>query len=244
MGYIYLITNTLNGMKYIGQTKHDDIHKRWREHKNYKKSSIGRFLLNAYQKYGVEHFKFQIICVCFDEDCNKYESEYITKFNTLSPNGYNLKAGGHFSAHHPETKKLMSESIKKVWENKEYKEKISNKIKEYYKTHKRTLTEEHKQKLRDAYKRKIQFDSNGKRIRKPHGRKPTEKSLQNLKIGAIYEKNSKQIGKYTQEGVLIQTYKSISEAARENNISHSTISRVCLQKPRCKTAAGFVWKYV
>jgi group I intron endonuclease len=240
MGYIYLITNTINGMRYIGQTKHNDINKRWSEHKNFKKSSIGRFLLNAYQKYGIENFKFQIVCICFDEDCNKYESEYITKFNTLSPNGYNLKAGGHFSAHHPETKKLMSESIKKLWQNKEHKEKISNSLKEYYRTHKKVLTEEHKQKLRDAYNKRVVIAPNGKRITKPHGRKPTEKSLQNLKPGAC----KKTLGKYTEDGILLNTFDSISQAAKENNISHSTISRVCRNVPRCKTAAGFVWKFL
>ena len=228
-------------MKYVGQTKHDDIHKRWREHKNFKKTSIGRFLLNAYQKYGIENFKFQIICICFDEDCNKYESEYISNFNTLSPNGYNLKAGGHFSAHHPETKKLMSESIKKIW-TPERKKQVGDKMREYHRTHKRVITQEYRQKLRDAYKRRLELNSitTGKRACKPHGRKPTEKSLQNL----IATVPRKKVAKYTKDGEFIQSYDSISDAARENNISHSTISRVCLQKPRCKTAAGFVWKFL
>jgi len=34
MGYIYLITNTLTGKKYVGQTQRDDIEKRWKDHKS------------------------------------------------------------------------------------------------------------------------------------------------------------------------------------------------------------------
>ena len=57
-------------------------------------------------------FKFQIICICFDEDCNKYEKEYITKFKSIYPNGYNLKEGGKNSHHHPDTIKKLSDKLK------------------------------------------------------------------------------------------------------------------------------------
>ena len=72
------------------------------------------------------------------EDCNEFEEEYIKKFNTLVPHGYNLRAGGLNSKQHPETiekrvsklrgrvygtpseetKKKMSESRKKLWAEK------------------------------------------------------------------------------------------------------------------------------
>jgi predicted GIY-YIG superfamily endonuclease len=48
MGYIYLITNTVNGKKYVGQTQQEDIESRWKSHKNLCENSIGRYLLNAY----------------------------------------------------------------------------------------------------------------------------------------------------------------------------------------------------
>jgi group I intron endonuclease len=96
MGYIYLITNTVTNKKYVGQTIQDDVRKRWQiyKHKTHNQKSIGNYFYNALCKYPIEKFKFQIICICFDEDCNEFEKHYIKKFNTLSPNGYNLHEGG------------------------------------------------------------------------------------------------------------------------------------------------------
>jgi group I intron endonuclease len=86
-----------------------DIETRWKTHRDCKKYSCGSYLLNAYLKYGIENFKFQIICICFDEACNQLEIDYIKKFNTLAPNGYNLDSGGKNSKSHPDTKKKLSE---------------------------------------------------------------------------------------------------------------------------------------
>ena len=45
---------------------------------------------------------------------NKYEIQYIEKYNSMVPNGYNLKKGGNSGKHHEETKKKISESLKKT----------------------------------------------------------------------------------------------------------------------------------
>jgi group I intron endonuclease len=117
MGYIYKITNILDGKCYIGQTK-NDLNDRWKNHKN--KNSNCIYLKNAFQKYGVSNFKFQLVCICFDEDLNKYEIEYIKKFNSLVPNGYNLKKGGENGGKHAEeTKQKISETIKAKLESGE-----------------------------------------------------------------------------------------------------------------------------
>ena len=115
MGYIYLITNKLTGKKYIGQTLENDIHERWKSH--FKKSSNCRYLKHALAKYHKENFKFEIICICFDTDCDKYEKEYIKKFNTLVPNGYNLREGGNNGRHNTETKKKISNTLRSKWSN-------------------------------------------------------------------------------------------------------------------------------
>ena len=64
------------------------------------------------EKYGKENFKFQIICICFDNDCDKYEKEYMDKYNTLVPNGYNLRQAGNNGRHSEETKKKISEAVR------------------------------------------------------------------------------------------------------------------------------------
>ena len=113
MGYIYLITNKIDGKKYVGQTIGKDIYERWKGH--LKKSSNCRYLKHALEKYGKDNFK--IICICFDENCNNYEQEYMIKFNTLVPNGYNLRQAGNNGFHNEETKKKIGESIKSYYTN-------------------------------------------------------------------------------------------------------------------------------
>lgn len=65
MGYIYCITNNINGKKYIGKTTFN-VEKRWNEHlKDYKrKRSEKRALYEAMNKYGVENFTCEKICEC------------------------------------------------------------------------------------------------------------------------------------------------------------------------------------
>lgn len=242
MGYIYLITNTINGMKYVGQTRCADIETRWKCHKSCSKYSIGRFLLNAYEKYGIDNFKFQIICICFDEDCDKYEIEYINKFNTLSPNGYNLKTGGSYYKHHPDTLKIMSEKIKAIW-TPEHRINISNKIKEYHKNNKKIINDEYKKKIGEGvrnYWNGITKEEKDIIISK---RKFNNRATKN-RSKPIISNNRRKVCKYNMSGELLETYDSITEASNKHNISHSTIYRVCQNKPSCKTAAGFIWKYV
>jgi group I intron endonuclease len=91
MGYIYRITNLINQKAYIGETKRSDIRFRWNQHKHSVKTKNGSpALIAAFEKYGIDNFKFEVLIMCFDQDRFSYETEYITRFNTLVPNGYNI----------------------------------------------------------------------------------------------------------------------------------------------------------
>lgn len=96
MGCIYKITNLKNNKCYIGQTSQKDPMKRWRDHLNYMKTGVGGcpLLTNAAKKYGVDSFEFKIVIICFDSDLNKFEKEYIKKYDSILPNGYNILEGG------------------------------------------------------------------------------------------------------------------------------------------------------
>ena len=63
MGYIYKITNDVNGKMYIGKTEYVNPEKGWKEHlKDYKRrKNEKRPLYAAMKKYGEEHFYFEII---------------------------------------------------------------------------------------------------------------------------------------------------------------------------------------
>ena len=53
-GYIYKITNKINGHSYIGKT--NNLDRRWHEHKS---GNGGTAILDkAFKKYGINNFKF------------------------------------------------------------------------------------------------------------------------------------------------------------------------------------------
>lgn len=52
------------------------------------------------------------------------------------------------------------------------------------------------------------------------------------------------IGQYDIYNNLIGIYKSIAEAANKTGIKTQNISACCLGKYRCKSAGGFIWKYI
>ncbi len=143
MGYIYKITNKLDNKMYVGQTV-QDLEERWKGH--LKKNSNCRYLSSAIKKHGKENFKFELICISFDEYLDEIEKQYIKKFNCIVPNGYNLREGGNSSKHNEETKKKISESLKgrKVndvspWLGKKHDEETKKKISEKLKGNKPNL---------------------------------------------------------------------------------------------------------
>jgi hypothetical protein len=90
-GVIYLITNKINGKKYVGQTKRS-VNRRWCAHKNNKSGLLSK----AFKKYGLNNFIFEEIISCFDMDSlNFYEKYFIEYHKAIRPNGYNLTTGGN-----------------------------------------------------------------------------------------------------------------------------------------------------
>ena len=120
---IYCITNNINGKKYIGLSK--DIQRRWGEHsrayKNPNSKEYNLPLYNAFRKYGIENFSFEIIEECDENLLEEREKYYIKTINTIKPDGYNLTEGGecHFQEeeNHP-LAKLTKEDV--IFCRKEY----------------------------------------------------------------------------------------------------------------------------
>ena len=56
-------------------------------------------LYNAIKKYGKENFKIECLVECNDSFLDEYETKFIDIYNTLHPNGYNLKLGGEGGKH-------------------------------------------------------------------------------------------------------------------------------------------------
>lgn len=90
MGYIYLITNKIDGMKYVGQTSRD-IDTRFEEHCTEKRGNSR--LHNAIQKYGWLNFQVEELECVPIEELDEKEKYWIDKLDTFN-NGYNLTLGG------------------------------------------------------------------------------------------------------------------------------------------------------
>lgn len=107
---IYCIENVVTGKKYIGQTR-KSLLRRMHEHTINDHCSV---LFRAIQKYGVNSFNIKLLLVAPSvEYANEIEQKLIQLYNTLAPNGYNLRLGGGVnSSHSSESRIKMSKSAK------------------------------------------------------------------------------------------------------------------------------------
>lgn len=117
IGYIYLVTNRVNGKIYVGQ------HKKQQFDPSYKGS--GRLIVKAIKKYGKDKFDVVMIDTAdTKEELNQKEVFYIEALNCKDHKiGYNVADGGEwapvlsgekngmYGKHHTEeTKQLLSEN--------------------------------------------------------------------------------------------------------------------------------------
>lgn len=92
---IYIITNTINGKVYIGQSK--DIANRWRKHKYNLRRNIhtNSHLQSAFNIDGEDSFKFDTLEECTKELRNDREVYWINYYKATDSNyGYNYQSGG------------------------------------------------------------------------------------------------------------------------------------------------------
>lgn len=128
---IYKITCLSTNKIYVGQAvSHILNHKRYRPY-GYEgrfrchiseafstKKNQSHYLNNAIRKYGVEDFVVELIECCELADADIRETHYITEFNSLYPNGYNLKNGGNVFTHSDESKKRLSNGVLNYFKDK------------------------------------------------------------------------------------------------------------------------------
>jgi len=130
---IYKIINLETGKVYVGQTvSHILNHKRYRPYGREgrfkchiseafsKKKNQSHYLNNAIRKYGVSDFVVELIEYCELNEANDREIHYIQHFNSLFPNGYNLKNGGSVFTHSDESKKRVSNGVINYFKDKKF----------------------------------------------------------------------------------------------------------------------------
>ena len=232
-----MVENKINKKKYIGQSLQQDINNRWKQHKSLKKTSIGQILFNAYQKYGIDNFKFKILCICFDDDTNNYEIEYIKKYNTLYPNGYNLLIGGNNKKHNEYTINVLKQKLSG--------ENHPNYGKKFSTERRINMSIVRRKELNPNYGKKLSNEQKNKISNTMLSFNKDKRELINDKIKETLKfkiKNCKKVFQYDLNNNFIKEYNSISEASKLLNICRSSIQRCCDGK--YKTTKEYIWKYV
>lgn len=94
MGCVYLVTNRINGKRYVGKTIRS-LSDRKQAHKKCVEKGSKTAFHNAIRKYGFASFDWEVL---IEEDTNRllnrWEKWYIRKLGTRPPAGYNLTDGG------------------------------------------------------------------------------------------------------------------------------------------------------
>ncbi len=122
MGDVYLIKSP-SDKYYVGQAvkklksgKNWGYLSRWKSHISEANRNLNycRLLDNAIRKYGHENFEVSLLCECTSlEELNEKEVFYIEKYNSLTPNGYNLITGGNKNQIH--SKETCEKKVLVFW---------------------------------------------------------------------------------------------------------------------------------
>lgn len=95
MTYIYLITNTVNGKQYVGQTD-NMISERLKEHIecSRRKDYYNRPLYRDMKNDGIQYFTIRQLENCNSSIADEREQYWIKELNTKAPIGYNVERDG------------------------------------------------------------------------------------------------------------------------------------------------------
>lgn len=246
MGFIYKIQNINNSKTYIGQTTKKRPSDRYSQHRynatHLEQSKNVSYLHRAMNKEGLDNFKFEIIEEIDNSLLNEREKYWIQFYNSMAPNGYNLTIGGEgtcgynrpqsvgekekrktsnikYYQEHPEAIEKIRERTKTLWQNEEYRKKVTESNKKFYAEHP------------DIFK----GENNPM-----YGKKHTEEALEKIRAhAATRKKKIAQLDKETLE--IIAIHDGIKDAEKALDISHGWISKAAKSD---KVAYGYRWKFL
>ena len=177
MGIVYVIRNDANGKEYVGQTV-GKMRSRFTNHCCANKGMLPM----AIRKYGRENFSY-IENEVPEELMDRFETNLISFFGTIAPNGYNLETGGHAN-------KKLNESTKKIMSELHTGEKNYNYGKHFSEDHKRRISESNKGK--PCWRKGIPHTEETKRkiAESNRGQKRSEEARKKMSLARIGHKNS------------------------------------------------------
>lgn len=246
MGVIYLRTNLVTGMQYVG--KAEDFKRRERDWRCLKWRYANQLLTDEREKYGLENFTVEILEECDNSRLNELERIYIEKYNTIYPDGYNDNEGGDIGFHHSErTKKKISYSNKVA--AKKRMDELIEQLKPYqYKKGNKPWNYGVEGCYSEETRRKMSQSAKNK----PPISEETKQKMSESRKGVFLNKNGKTVYQYTLDGDLVATYSSRNEAGRAIGVRGTSIGNCCnggfYNKKRGKwvnmeTIKGYRWSY-
>lgn len=144
---LYCISNSENDKRYIGATSRK-VDQRFGEHISDALHNRGNgctSIKKAIIEFGDDCFSVETLLVCNEEQVDFYEDKFINLYNTLHPNGYNLKTGGRSGCKLlEETKNQIAESNRGKFVGEETRVLIGSTSKY------RNMSDDNKQRLKDA----------------------------------------------------------------------------------------------
>lgn len=215
-GYIYKITNLVNGKVYIGQTT-KTVLDRWKKHLDAARyGKYQTYLYNAIRKYGVGSFTIDEIDIAKDhEDINNKECVWIEKLDSLNPNGYNIRSGGNQSPFAQETKDKISASTKKQMQDPLARERISKAQKG------RLRTDEQKRNMSLAKKgKKLPFTDEWRK-----NLAVARKEADYAKTNTFLEQNGNRWFRvFLKDGTIVGDYINMTKCAKDLGVTRSMVS--------------------
>lgn len=165
-----------SGKVYVGITKRS-VHERWEGGKGYRKNP---YFYNAIEKYGWENIQHEVLISGLSyEDAEWYERYFISFYQSFNPKyGYNMTYGGdHGLKITDEIRNKISEKLKDYYaSNPDAKKEMSKRMlgKRHSEETKMKMSESHKANMTDEYRAKLSNSQKGVK-RKFHHRKPLSK---------------------------------------------------------------------
>ena len=236
---VYVHTNKVNGMKYVGITGQDPK-ARWAHGYGYHKQS---HFFNAIKHYGWDGFTHEIVATGLSlKEAATEEERLISLYKTTNRQfGYNKSTGGEAGARgvelSAENRAKRSETLKRLWENPAFRERRRvatielNKRKDIREKRSaasmgRSLTQETREKISE-HRRGVKpppfSDEHRAKMREHHAGGVAKSPVICIETG--------------------KTYASINDASRATGINKKGISGCCRKVEHYNTAGGYHWEF-
>ena len=246
-GCIYLITNTLNGRRYVGQTKYPTPLKRYKSHWHAALKNPNTPLYVDMQQYGKENFTLETLCSVPRDHLNDMEAywaeqlcTYIWDKSLYYPRGYNIKPCGTGLSNTDDYAYNLATSVKNAikrrgeywWKGRTHKPETIEKMRQINLGRKHTpeaiikIGNSHRgKKASPELRAKLSASHKGRTQTKEHN----EKARIN-RIESVIKHGAKGV-KLTKETVLsiikdVNAGKSQTEVAAQHDVQISVISRI------------------